>query len=89
MKEKRRGFQIAQALGLVALGAAIGSVGALLYAPTAGRVTRKRIALQLRTFKRQTTRQLGQGIKQAQTWLVEHVRNGNGRRVQHATARHA
>ena len=89
MKTKYRGFQIARAVGLVTLGAAAGSIGTLLFAPAAGRVTRRRIALQLRTLKRQTTRQLGQGIRQAQEWLVERVHNGHGRRVQHASARHA
>ena len=89
MKAQRRDLRIVRNVGLFALGATMGSIAALLFAPAAGRVTRKRIALKLRTLKRQTTRRLGEQIKQAQTWVVEHVHNGNGRRIHHPTVRHA
>ncbi len=86
--EKRRGIRLVRTAGTFALGAAIGSAVALLCAPAAGRVTRRRIGQQLRTLKRQTTRQLGQRIKYAQAWVNEHVPNHNGKR-RHAVLHHA
>ena len=89
MKESRRELQkLAQGVGIFALGAAIGSVTALLCAPASGQATRRRIAQKFRTLKRQTTRQFGQRIRQAQAWVVEHVHNGNGKRT-HQTLHHA
>ena len=46
--------------GLLALGAAAGSVLALLFAPASGKVTRKRIGSSLRGMGRSTARQLNQ-----------------------------
>ena len=91
MKQRRniRVTRVAKTVGLFTLGAAIGSMAALLCAPASGRVTRRRINLRLRTLKRETTRQIGQSIKQAQTWVLQRVSNGNGRRVHHPTLHHA
>ncbi len=49
--------------GGFALGAAVGSTLALLYAPTSGQVTRKRIGLKFRSWERATARQLQQTKK--------------------------
>ena len=49
--------------GIFALGAAAGSVLALLYAPASGKVTRKRIASGFRSAGRSTVRQLNQTRK--------------------------
>ena len=49
-----------QAVGTFALGAAIGSAVALLFAPASGRVTRRRIGMKLRTLQRESGRRLGQ-----------------------------
>ncbi len=46
--------------GAFALGAAAGSVAALLYAPASGRVTRRRIGMKFRTLQQTTGRKLGQ-----------------------------
>ena len=46
--------------GLVALGAAAGSVLALLFAPASGKVTRKQIGYKIRGLGRSTARQLNQ-----------------------------
>ncbi len=59
--------QLGQAFGAFALGAAIGSTVALLYAPASGNVTRKRIGMKFRTMKNQTAR----GIKQAGKFLAK------------------
>ena len=58
--EKRRGRNAVQTVGIFALGAAAGSIIALLFAPASGRVTRRRIGLKLRSMQRSTARQLGQ-----------------------------
>jgi gas vesicle protein len=87
--EKRRASRFVQTAGTLALGAAVGSIAALLFAPASGRVTRQQIARRLRTLRRQTTRELGQRIRYAKTWVAEHVTNGNGRRVHHSSFHHA
>jgi len=58
MKEYRRAKQIGQAAGFFALGAAAGSVAALLMAPASGRVTRRRIGLKVRAVEHAAARRL-------------------------------
>ena len=89
MKGQRRGFQIARGVGLFVLGATVGSITALLCAPASGRVTRRQIALKLRTLKRQTGRELGQRIKYAKVWVTEHMPNGHNRRANRPAIHHA
>lgn len=70
-------------VGAFALGAAAGSILALLYAPASGRVTRKRIGMKLRSFQRETSRRFGR----AQKLLVrkaETLRDAAGERINHA-----
>ena len=103
MKEiRRRGGALRTAFAFT-LGAAAGSIAALLYAPASGKVTRKRIALKVQGLQRTAARRIGQtqrvlaakaaDVREAATeWIAEHVphRNGNGRHpVRHRALRHA
>ena len=84
-----------------AVGATVGSVAALLYAPASGQVTRKRLAMKARTLQRAALRRLGQTqrelatraerVREAATeWITEHVPHGNGRHpIRHRMIRHA
>jgi gas vesicle protein len=93
MKENRRrgGWRTFLAF---ALGATVGSIVALLYAPASGQITRRRIALKVRTLQRAAVRRLGRTqralaaralqVRDAATeWIAERFpqRNGNGRPV--------
>jgi hypothetical protein len=84
------------------LGAALGSVVALLYAPASGKVTRRRLALRVNTLKRTAARRIGQTGRiladkaedvrdAARGWIVDHMPHGNGRHprrvIRHAAAR--
>lgn len=76
-----------------ALGAAAGSIIALLYAPASGEVTRRRLLMKAREAQRKAARKLGQAQKvlackaeqvreSATEWIAEHVpHNGHGRRA--------
>lgn len=96
--QRRRGgaFRTVTAFGL---GAAIGSIVALLYAPAAGKITRRRLAMRAQDLKRQAARRLGRTQRQlvnragvvrerAQEWITDHMphANGNGK---HRAVRHA
>ena len=86
-----------------ALGATAGSIVALLYAPASGKVTRRQLAMRVRTLKRDAARRLNrtqrelavraEHVREAATeWIAEHVphRNGNGRHpIRHRAIRHA
>ena len=74
------------------LGAVVGSIASLLYAPTSGRVVRKRFLMRAASLKRAAARRLAKtqrGLRlQAEQvcelttgWITEHApsRNGNGR----------
>jgi gas vesicle protein len=74
------------------LGAAVGSLVALLYAPASGAVTRKRLGNRIRTMKQRAVRRIGQTQKvlvskageareAATEWITDHMpsTNGNGR----------
>ena len=74
----RKGFT--QALGTFVIGATVGSVIALLYAPASGRVTRQRLNLKWRAVKRSATQlreQAARKITYARQWMTSHA-NGNG-----------
>ena len=89
-----------QTIAAFTFGAALGSIGALLYAPASGQVTRKRLTSKIRTFQRTAARRLGQTqralvdraeqVREAASgWIAEHVpHNGNGR-VYSRRPRHA
>ena len=101
MKEPRRGNGIARAVGAFTLGAAAGSILALLYAPASGKVTRRRIGMRVRALRQQTVRQLGrtrkflaeattEKIQHAREWVAERLPNGNGKHsVRQRAVRHA
>lgn len=87
MKEQRRQGGIARTIGAFALGAAAGGVVALLFAPASGKVTRKRIAMRLRTLKQSTVRQIGhlreaatERVSDARRWVLDHMAHSNGHR---------
>ena len=104
MAERRvRRSRTIQTAAAFTLGAALGSLMALLYAPASGKMTRRRLALKVRYFQKRAVRQLGQtkrilvrkadNVREAATgWISEHLPHGNGRQaprriVRHATAR--
>ena len=101
MKQIRRRGGVFQALAAFVAGAAIGGLASLLYAPASGQVTRRRLAMKLRTLRRETGRRLGQTGRALQVqahhvqiaarqWLQErmHTRT-NGRHIARRTVRHA
>jgi gas vesicle protein len=73
MKENRRRGGIFRTVATFALGAAAGSLVALLYAPASGKVTRKRLAMRVRNLQRTAARRLGE-TKRALATRAEHVR---------------
>ena len=101
MKENRKRSGTLRAAAVFALGAAAGSIAALLYAPASGRVTRRRLAMKVRNLQRATARRLGQtgrvlanraeSVREAATeWIASHVPHGNGRHpIRHRAIRHA
>ncbi|MBI4596808.1 MAG: YtxH domain-containing protein [Candidatus Omnitrophica bacterium] len=102
MKEApRKGLGLRTFLAFT-IGAAAGSVVALLYAPASGKVTRKRIALRIRKIQNDAGRRLvqtrralahqaGRVSQAARGWISNHLpHETNGRerrRVHHATAK--
>ena len=101
MKEQRRTGRAFQTVATFGLGAAMGSIIALLYAPASGAVTRRRLAMKARNLQRNAIRQLGQtkrvlvskaaDVREAATeWIAEHVPHANGRQtLRRRTLRHA
>lgn len=101
MKENRRRGGAFRTATAFTLGAATGSILALLYAPASGQMTRRRLAMRVRTLRRDTIRRLGQTqrvlatkagrVREAATeWIAEHVPHGNGRHpLRHRAVRHA
>lgn len=67
MKSFIKKGSLGRTAGAFALGAAAGSILALLYAPASGRATRRRIGLKVRTLKASTVRQ----VKQAKKLLIK------------------
>ncbi len=74
-----------------ALGATIGSLTALLFAPASGAITRKRLVLKAKHARRTMGRKLqlaqrvvtdraDQAREAATDWIAEHVQNGHSRR---------
>ncbi|MBI3332479.1 MAG: YtxH domain-containing protein [Candidatus Omnitrophica bacterium] len=95
MKGNGHWSQLGQTAGSFAAGAAAGSILALLFAPASGRVTRKRIGHQLKQAEKLVAKKASvlreaamEKLGDTRDWLVERVRNGNGkhplpRRVMH------
>lgn len=92
MREQPRRIGRGQAVLAFTLGAAAGSIIALLYAPASGQVTRRRLLMKARDAQRKVTRTFGEAKKviackaeqvreSATDWITEHVpHNGHGRR---------
>lgn len=89
MKDQRRRGGLGRTIAAFGIGAAAGSVVALLFAPASGQVTRKRLTMRVRNTQRALGRTLGQARKQlahraeyvreaATDWIAEHVPHGNG-----------
>ena len=101
MKEQRRRGGAFRTVAAFGLGATLGSVIALLYAPASGKVTRRRLALRAQNLRRNAIRRIGQTQKvlackatevreAAGTWIADHMpRNGNGNSRHHRVAHHA
>lgn len=101
MSEKRRRGDPFRTVGSFALGATVGSIIALLYAPVSGQVTRKRLAMKARSLQRSLGRKLNRTqralatkagkVREAATqWIAGHVARGNGRQpIRPRTVRHA
>lgn len=86
----RRGY--ARTAGTFLLGAAVGSIAAVLTAPASGEVTRRRLLLRARNAERALARKLGRArtvlIRRAERtrnaanhWITEHVMNGQAKRT--------
>ena len=90
MAKERRGT-VGRTVGTFALGAAVGSLLALLYAPAAGKTTRKRIQMRLRTIQRSAVElreAAGQKLNGARKWFTSHVGARNGRRIRRQPVTH-
>lgn len=102
MREQPRRIGRGRTVLAFALGAAAGSIIALLYAPASGQVTRRRLMLKAREVQRKAARKFGEAKKvlackaeevreSATDWIAEHVpHNGHGQRTSRRRAlRHA
>ena len=101
MRQNRRRRGLLQATASFVLGAAAGSLCALLYAPASGRVIRRRISMQARNLQRSVGRRIGrtqrvlateaQRVRAAATeWVTEHIPHVNGKHpIRRRVLRHA
>ena len=87
--------KIVQSLGIFTLGATIGSLSALFFAPASGRVIRKRLGSQLRQAKKQLIKKADllretavEKLGDTRQWLVQRVMNGNGKHSMRRRAVH-
>ncbi|MBI3087805.1 MAG: YtxH domain-containing protein [Candidatus Omnitrophica bacterium] len=80
---ERRGSGVGRAVGAFALGATLGSIVALLFAPADGRTTRRQIGLKVRELQsgaKQLQRNATRKIRDARTWVMDHMPNGHAKR---------
>lgn len=88
MKQARSGK--GKTVAAFALGATIGSIVALLYAPASGKITRQRLAMKARDARRTAQRKLVQARRvlahraeaareNATEWIQERMQNGHHR----------
>jgi len=99
MRDQRRRGGAFRTVAAFGLGATIGSVIALLYAPVSGKVTRQRLALRARNLQKTALRRIGrtqrvlankaESVREAATeWISDHIpHQANGSR--HRPVRHA
>ena len=88
MAIKERRGTIGRTLGTFALGAAAGSIVALLYAPASGTVTRKRLKMKFKAVQKSALvlkDAAAQRLGSARAWVTERLThaNGNGRSRRH------
>ena len=95
MVSRRMKGKFVETVGSFTIGATIGSLLALLFAPASGRATRRSIGLRLRALQRRATYWRDAAAKRlsyARTWVTGQNHGRNGRRtarrpaVQHAHA---
>lgn len=93
MGQTRQRGGVGRTVGIFALGAAAGSLLALLFAPASGKETRKRIQLKVRELQQATAtlqRAATKKIKTARAWVMDHMpNNGHVRRPARHGAVHA
>ena len=78
MKNTRPQMGIFRTIMAFGIGATVGSIAGLLFAPASGKVTRKKLGMRLREVRRVAGGKLNKSITQARTWVLAHVPNGNG-----------
>lgn len=100
MREIRRRGGAIRTAGIFTLGAALGGLFGVLFAPAAGDVTRRRLALRARNLQREAARRLGRTQKvlahkavevreAASEWITDHMPRTNGRQVRRTHHAHA
>ena len=102
MTRTRRGRHgLLQTTASFVLGAVMGGIAALLYAPSSGQVTRRRLAMKARELQRAAVRRLGRAQRALATkaehvreaaaeWVTERFPGRNGRHpIRHRVIRHA
>lgn len=100
MNQKRQRSGKGRTVAAFALGATAGSILALLFAPTSGRVTRKRLVQEIGKLRKSATRKLGETTKLLATkvenarevatdWISQHVTNGKHQPIRRRPVRHA
>ena len=100
-KSGRQPRHMLRTVATFAIGATVGSLIALFYAPASGKVTRRRLAMRVRGLQRATVRRIEQtqralarraeNVREAASeWFAGHTAQANGRHpVSHRVRRHA
>ncbi len=83
VREQRRRPGIFKTLGVFTLGAAAGSIVALLYAPASGKVTRRRLTLQARALRQRAAKELNR-TQRALARRAGDLRDATTQRLTHA-----
>ena len=86
MKEQYRARGgVRRAIGVFALGATVGGILGLLFAPASGRETRRQIRLRVNTLKRDAKELRVAAVQKfgvARTWVMNHIpTNGHAKRL--------
>lgn len=93
MAQMRQRSGTGRTIGAFAVGAAAGSILALLFAPASGKETRKRLRLKVRELQQATTtmqQAATKKIKTARAWVMDHLpSNGHVKRPTRHRAVHA
>ena len=90
MRDQRRRGGAIRTAATISLAAVGGYVLGILFAPASGTVTRRRLAMKVRSLQRTAGRRLGETkralatragrVREAATeWITEHIPHGNGR----------